>query len=368
MNIGRVTEMKSRGTLPTPDDFRAAERIVGEQAYRVPVTNLPIRLRLDRNEGRPPHLSPDDLAKLDSELFRRYPQVNALEELLAERLRVDRGQVLVTAGGDDALLRICLAFLEPGREFILPVPTFEMLAKYCRLAGGKQIPIPWTDGEYPAQAVLNAVNEKTAAIAIVSPNNPTGAVISAADFSRLATEAPQTLLLVDLAYAEFAAEDLTELALRTPNAIVVRTFSKAWGLAGLRVGYAVGPPRWIDWLRRAGNPYAVSGFSAACARMVLMNESKLLKPYVAQVQRERDALYEFLTATGLDAVPSQGNFVFARTPSAEAVWRSLAEQGIGVRWFGEQSDLRDALRITCPGTPGEFEILMNGLAQAFTPT
>ncbi len=339
-------------------ELKPADRIANQEAYRMPIATSSPRLRLDRNEGRPPTISPSDLSRLGPQLLRRYPIVSDLEAVLANRLGVEREQILVTAGGDDALLRICLAFLESGREMILPVPTFEMLTKYCRLANGICMEVPWPRGDYPVQAVLENVSDRTGIIAVVSPNNPTGEVISTADLSRLAVEAPHALLLVDLAYTEFADVDLTSAALRMSNAIVVRTFSKAWGLAGLRVGYAVGQARLIEWLRRAGNPYSVSGLSAACAMLTLQNESNELAPYVAQVRAERAALFEYLSLKGLDAVPSQGNFVFARTTRAEFIWKTLAEQGIAIRWFGEQPSLSDCLRITCPGNQRDFEFLI----------
>ena len=355
--------MNARNISPSDSGLMPAERIANQQAYRVSTATLRPRLRLDRNEGRPPTIGANELAKLDLELLRRYPSVSNLEASLADRLGVDREQVLVTAGGDDALLRICLALLEPGREMILPVPTFEMLTKYCCLADGKCIEVPWPQGEYPVQAVLERVTDQTSIIAVVSPNNPTGQVISSADFSRLSAEAPRALLLVDLAYTEFADVDLTIAALRMPNAIVVRTFSKAWGLAGLRVGYAAGPARLIEWLRRAGNPYAVSGLSTACATLALLDESNEIARYVAQVRAERATLFEYLFQKGLDAVPSQGNFVFARTTRAESIWKNLAEQGIAVRWFGEQPSLSDGLRITCPGNQRDFDILISSLGK-----
>jgi histidinol-phosphate aminotransferase len=186
-------------------------------------------------------------------LARRYPQTAGLQAELAERFGVGSDQVLVTAGGDDSLARICQAFVDPGSEVLLPTPTFEMIAKYALLAGGVLREVPWGLNDFPVDDILRSVSAQTRMVAVVSPNNPTGSVVRATELERLIRELPQVLLLVDLAYAEFAAEDLTSVALAASNTIVVRTFSKAWGLAGLRVGYALGTRPSIEALRRASS-------------------------------------------------------------------------------------------------------------------
>ena len=130
--------------------------------------------------------------------------------------------------------------------------------------------VAWPTGPYPTDAVL-AASADAAVIAVVSPNNPTGAVATSADLCTLALKASDALLLVDAAYAEFADDDLTQTALRLPNAVLVRTFSKAYGIAGLRVGYAIGAAPIIAALRAAGNPYPV-------ATTALQHALRLLEP------------------------------------------------------------------------------------------
>src|SRR5581483_5290507 len=130
------------------------------------------------------------------------------------------------------------------------------------------------------------VTLQTAAIVVCSPNNPTGAVATAQDLERLAEGAPGRLLMVDLAYTEFADEDLTQAALRLPSAVVFRTLSKAWGLAGLRVGYAAGHARLIGWMRSAGAPYAISSVSIALAEARLQHGEARMKKFVKTVRGE----------------------------------------------------------------------------------
>lgn len=343
-------------------------RIDGCTAYCVPRGSAPVDLRLDGNEGPAPSATLFDvLTREGPELFRQYPTVAPLHETLAQRFGVDTDRVIVTAGGDDALWRACLAMLSPGREMILPTPSFEMLGRYAKLAGADVVSVPWNSGDYPLEAVLDCVGPKTALIVVVSPNNPTGAVARAGDLVRLAEVAPHALLVVDLAYGEFADEDLTRAALALNNALVVRTFSKAWGLAGLRVGYAIGPADVIGWLRVTGSPYAVSGPSAIAAAACLESRQAEMETYVQRVRRERGELIECLTRLGTEPLPSQANFVLARV--ADALWTrdGLAGLGIAIRAFPGREGMEDCVRITCPGEQRSFGRLTAALEAVLTP-
>lgn len=345
-----------------PDNPTAALRptpaVADTPPYRVPQPAERIDLRLDGNEGVAP---PADLlalaASLGPEILRTYPNKAPLEAALAQRFGVASEQVLVTAGGDEALDRACRSVLMPGRNLVLPVPTFEMLERYPALMGAAIKTVPWPDQTYPTDAVLGACDPDTSAIAVVSPNNPTGAIATADTLRRLATTVPSALLIVDLAYGEFADEDLTPVALELPNAVVVRTFSKAWGLAGLRVGYAIGPTTVINWMRAAGSPYPTSGLSLALARRRLETGADDMTAFVAEIRRERATLIEQLARCGGRPRPSQGNFVLAHFRDAERIWRLLGATGIAVRHFAGRPGLEDALRITCPGSSTTFDRL-----------
>jgi HAD superfamily hydrolase (TIGR01548 family) len=211
------------------------------------------------------------------------------------------------------------------------------------------------------------MNERTAMIAVVSPNNPTGAVARAGDLQRLSNAAPQAMLLVDLAYGEFADEDLMQAALALPNAVIIRTFSKAFGLAGMRVGYAVGPEANTRAMRAAGSPYPVSGLSLAAAQEALTGAPARLPRSVTRVRGERRRLADLLRELGATPSDSQANFVLAGFGDAEWVWQGLASLGIGVRRFEAGSGLEGSLRITCPGEDAAFARLSTGLWAAMRP-
>jgi histidinol-phosphate aminotransferase len=350
------------GPAPSP-------AIAGISAYKVPRHPAPVDLVLDGNEGvPPPRALLNALADADpATVLRVYPSRHELERLLADRLGVDPSRLIVTSGGDDALDRACRAFLAPGRDVVMPEPTFEMLRRYAQWAGGRVISVPWTGEPYPTDAVLAALTPTTTVIVIVSPNNPTGGVISADDLRRLSEAAPGAALLLDHAYVEFADEDLTSLALELPNVLVFRTLSKAWGLAGLRVGYTVGPAEWIRWLHSAGNPYTVSGPSLLLAAERLRTGAEDVQRFAAQVKVERESVSLTLTAHGMSPRASQGNFVFARGSRAGWLRDGCAGLGVGVRAWPGHPQLGDAVRITCPGAPDALDRLNHAIASALTP-
>ena len=352
----------------SPIRIKPSPFLRGIAPYRVPKAGAPVDLCLDANEGAvPPAGVVRALDPISPGVVRSYPDSRPLEEMLARRIGLELDRILVTAGGDDAINRLCRAVLFPGREMIIPVPTFTMLHHFGALAGATVVTVPWAGSAYPVEEVERAVGPDTAVITVVSPNNPTGAVIGAGDLDRLSRAAPGAVLLCDFAYVEFAEEDLTDRALGLPNAVVVRTLSKAYGLAGLRVGYALGSAEIIEWMRTAGGPYGVARPSLALAEARLRDGETDVTAYIRKVKGERGRLEDQLTRLGARVEPSQGNFVFARVTDALWARDALAGQGIAVRAFPGAPGLADALRITCPGNERDFDRLCEALATALRP-
>jgi histidinol-phosphate aminotransferase len=333
-------------------------------AYAPQILADPIALKLDANEGpRPQPFLLEALRDVGAEQLRRYPSARRLEAILADRLGIEPESVVVTAGVDDGLERAVRVALCAGREAILPVPTFEMLERYVRASGAGVARIPWREGGLPVDAMLDAITPRTTFVAVVSPNNPTGLVAEPADLERLSEAAPAALLAVDLAYTEFAERDLTRSALALPNAMVFRTFSKALGLAGLRVGYAAGPKPIVDLLRAAGHPYAVSSVSLAIVEARIRAGLDDVARHVEIVRGERARLEALLRRSGAAVTRSQGNFAFARFADARAVRDALGRRGVSVRAFDDTPMIRDGLRITLPGDEAEFQTLMTALEE-----
>jgi len=345
----------------------------GVKPYAPPPLPAAGTLKVDFNEGP----LPDDavrsaLSEIDTDALRRYPDARTLTEELANTWNISPDRVLVTAGGDDALFRICRAMLDPSSSAVMTDPTFEMIPRYADLTGAELRRVPWHGdefhGEFPLDAVLKAADATTKAVFVVSPNNPTGLTARAEHLRTLSEQLPQALIVLDAAYGEFDSGDLTADALQLPNAVVVRTFSKAFGLAALRVGYAMGSAEVIRWLNAAGNPFPCAQPSLDGALHALRDAASL-QARIDRIITERSQLLALLASRGVHAPDSKGNFVLAPLGErAERVDASLKQQGVLVRRFAPPSPVAGALRITCPGNAHDFDRLSSALANALAET
>ncbi len=296
---------------------------------------------------------------------KRYPDGRGLTGSIAERLGIETARVLVTAGADDALERACRAILAPNREAIITAPTFEMLPRYIALTGATAVSVAWRTGISPVDAIIAAATPRTALIAIVTPNNPTGLVLSTAEVRRIHDAVPGALLLLDLAYIEFADRDITLDALQLPRVVIARTFSKAWGLPGLRTGYAAGPADVINWMRAAGSPYPVAGPSLAVVAEALTEREADVSAHIANVRSVRARLTNLLDSLGLFPEPSQANFISVLASNATWVRDALAGFGVAARLLPGPDG--DRIRITCPVDAASFARVEVALRTALHP-
>lgn len=334
---------------PTPNSWLSAT------PYKVPRHPAPISVKLDSNEGKKlPASITNCLEEITPEILSRYPKPSILESVLAQQLGIGKDRVLLTAGGDEGLMRMCRAFLGPGRSIVFPEPSFEMIRRFAESTLANVRSVPYSTEGYPIDDVIAACDHTTSIITVVSPNNPTGDVITSNDLLRLTKEVPQAMIMLDLAYVEFAEDDLTTLALTRPNVLIFRTFSKAFGLAGLRVGYVLGQKKWITLLRSVGLPYPVSQTALHLAKASLrFGEER--KKTIANLIAFRQAIANSCFDAQIQTRPSQGNFVFARV-SDGMWWRdAMAGLGIGIRAWPNHPSLKNAIRISCPATTKDTE-------------
>lgn len=331
--------------------------------YLPPVFNAPIDLDLSRNEGRPTvtdiGLAPWEFAEATS----RYPDTSRLTGLVAARHGVPVDRVLVTAGGDDALFRCFLA--TKGEPVVATNPSFEMIRRYAGQVGSPLIEVEWWDGDFPIEAFVETVAGDRGMAVIVSPNNPTGNVITPADLRKVAGVCP--LVVLDAAYVDFAEEDLTRTALELENVVVVRTLSKAFGLPGLRVGYGLAAADVIRKLAAFGSPYSTSALSLALAARVLARGSETADTFVGRVASERAALFELLGELGASPLPSQANFVLATDIDPSWVVPAAASLGVGLRRFADRPELSRCVRIGLPGDEPRFGRLERTLRTVLAP-
>lgn len=343
--------------------------VAGTPPYKVPKHPAPIVLKLDQNEGEA--LSAEQfgelLSRLTPDLIRRYPNASRLEALIASRVGVEPEQIIVTAGADDSLDRACRMMIMPGRRILMTDPSFEMIRRYARLMGGVVDEVPWPKGAFPMDEFLAKVTPDTAVLAVVSPNNPTGTVVTRDELARIREAAPDALLLLDHAYVEFADEDLTDFALTLPNTVVVRTLSKAWGLAGLRVGYTISTPEIIGWMRVAGSPYNVSWTSIILAASRLESDQGESARFISAVKDERSRLQQLLDSLGIDRTDSHGNFVFPSSPRASWLRDALAGLGISCRIYPMNPGMENCLRLSMPGNEEEYAFVEHAVRAALSP-
>jgi histidinol-phosphate aminotransferase len=320
---------------------------------------------LDMNEcsqGCSPRVL-ERLRSLTVEDLCRYPDRRPLEKRIASSLNLWAEQVMLTNGADEALHLLCEAYLEPGDSMIIPVPTFSMFEIYARQTGANVVRILSRERfEIPVEGMLRAV-EKTRRcklIAIASPNNPTGAVIRPADLVQILEAAPNAAVLLDEAYYEFYGRSEIDLLLRFPNFYVTRTFSKAYGLAGLRAGLLAGDAQQMRGLRRLSSPFNLNAAALACVEEALADQGHLTKT-VTEILTLRARLREGLTSLSFEVFPSEANFLYVRLgPSATRIVTELANQQIFIRDRGSDPGGAGCVRITV-GTAREVDALLAAL-------
>jgi HAD superfamily hydrolase (TIGR01548 family) len=298
-----------------------------------------------------------------------YPWTDQLVGLLADRLGVDPDQVIVTCGADDALERAVRSVCCPGRRAVLMQPTYGMPRRYAILAGADISTVEWWSGAFPVDAVCDAAGDDAAMLFLVSPNNPTGATMTRDELTEVVRRLPRTLVILDQAYREFtdAELDLTDVALEHPTVVLVRTFSKAWGGAGLRAGYAVGDPRVMDWMWRVGQPFPVSRGSLDLLSRAIEAGSEPARERIGRVRAERDALVTLLAELGAEPLPSQASFVACRFADAPWVRTAMAALGIAIRGFPGRRELDRWLRTTLPGDEASSSRLADGFRTVLRP-
>ncbi len=329
------------------------------EPYRPPEFTTPVDLDLSRNEGRAMVTELPFTRREVASLTSRYPETSQLRRRIADRHGLPETQVLMTAGGDDALFRCLLSII--GGSVVATSPTFEMIRRYAAQTRSPLVEVPWWGGEFPLSEFVGIDAELAV---VVSPNNPTGATIDPADLRKIAGEFP--LVVLDAAYAEFAEEDLTPIALEAGNVVVVRTLSKAFGLAGLRVGYLLGPDDLVEEVSRFGSPYSLSSLSARIAADALDADDATVAEFVSAVISERDRLFALLDELSCAPLPSQANFVLATDVDATWLVSGAASIGIGLRRFDDDA-LARCVRVGLPGDPEAFQRLQRGLRSLLAP-
>jgi histidinol-phosphate aminotransferase len=305
-------------------------------------------LRLDFNEntvGCSPRVL-ERLRELGPELLASYPEREPVEAKVADMLGIAAQELLLTNGVDEAIHLLCSTYLEAGDEALIVVPTYSMYRIYMMAAGARMISVPaGKDFIFPGDDVCARITPRTRLIAIANPNNPTGTVVPQEELRRIIGSAPDAAVLVDEAYFEFYGQSMLAARREFRNMFVARTFSKAYGLAGLRIGLLAGDAEQMRLVRRVSSPYNVNAVALACLPEALGDQDYIAR-YVNEVRESRARLERALAANGIQFWTSTANFVLARVGAASAFVEQMRAHGILVRDRSGDHGCEGCVRIT----------------------
>lgn len=295
-------------------------------------------IKLASNEN-PLGPSPKAMAAVQRELTKanRYPEGGGyyLTQKLSRKLHISPESIVLGNGSDDVIGMLTKAFLVPGDEAIMPSPSFLMYEIMVQVAGAISVRVPLSSFSIDLTAMAAKVTPKTRMIFLTHPNNPTGSIVTEEDFYSFVRKIPEGIIIVlDEAYIEFVRDasslDSLPYLKKDQRIVVLRTFSKAYGLAGLRVGYGVMDPYISSLLHRVRQPFNVNSLAQSAATAAL-DDIDFLEKTLALVHDGLDYIYAALGKMGIPYLSSQANFLMIRVGDADRVYKNLLQEGVIVR-------------------------------------
>ncbi len=324
-------------------------------------------VKLASNEN-PRGIGPRTRAAIERALgdIARYPDGNGFElkDALSRRYGVDAAQIVLGNGSNDVLELVSLAFLGPGRAAVYSQHAFAVYPLATQARGARAIALPARNYGHDLDAMARAVDEETCVVWVANPNNPTGTLAAPGALEAFVRRIPERVIVViDEAYNEYMPADqradTVKWLKRHPNLVLTRTFSKAYGLAGLRVGYALAHPSVADVMNRVRQPFNVNSVALAAATAALEDMEFVAKSFAENLQGLRQ-LREGAQQLGLEFIPSYANFLTIRVGKAQEVYKRLLRRGVIVRPVGGGYQLPEHLRVTV-GTAAENDKFLGAL-------
>ena len=325
-------------------------------------------IKLASNEN-PLGIGPRTRAAIDAALgdVARYPDGNGFElkQALSNRYGVDMASIVLGNGSNDVLELVALAFLGPGRAAVMSQHAFAVYPLATQARGARPIVVPAKNYGHDLEAMEKAIDHETCVAWAANPNNPTGTFAPPDKLEAFLRKVPERVLVVlDEAYNEYIKADLradsVKLLKRHPNLVITRTFSKAYGLAGLRVGYALAHPSVADVMNRVRQPFNVNSIGLAAAAAALDDMAFVARSYAENLSGMRQ-LEEGARRLKLEFIASHGNFLTIRVGKAPEIFRRLLRRGVIVRPVGGAYGLPEHLRVTI-GTAAENDKFLGALA------
>jgi histidinol-phosphate aminotransferase len=334
--------------------------ILARKTYEAPAEGRRGKIRLDFNENTTgcSVAARKALARLAAKEIAAYPEYEVSTRKVARYFRVDPEELLLANGGDDALRVFFDTFVEPRTTVLICEPTFPMYRYYAEIAGARIHALRYGENlEFPLEAALGALRKRPRIFFLANPNNPTGTQVDRAAIQKLVNAATHTVVVLDEAYAEFSTTSAVPWIRRYPHLFIARTFSKAAGLAGLRLGAVIGQRDSLAFVRRAMPPFPVN-IAALAAAVAAVEERKTIARYVREVKRLRAWFSRELQQRHVRVFPSTGNFLLADFgPAGPAFFRKLARHNILVR--ERSKDLGPGFARITIGTQAELKKLLH---------
>jgi len=318
------------------------------QPYNPPLEGRRGLIRLDFNENTI-GCSPKVLAairRIPAEEIASYPEYSRFKKKLANYLKVMEDELMVNNATDESIMVIMQTYVEKGDEVILPVPTFAMFRFYAQLMEAKLNEILYNkDLSFPTDKVLSSISKKTKLVVLCSPNNPTGTPIKREDIIKIVKKAKDSLVLVDEAYIQYNKITVKDLINKYNNLIIIQTFSKAYGMAGLRLGYAIANKEITKNLQKAASPYSTNTI-AIIAGSAAIDDQEYVKRYVEEVEKSKKIIYRELKKLKIKTYPTAANFLIAYFgKNSKKIANELRKKGILVRDRSNYPLLKGCLRI-----------------------
>ena len=346
--IKTVTNKPAAAEFVTQIVPQPRRAVLAMPEYHPPLAGR-VALRLDFNENTfSPSLKViERLRQITAEGLTKYPEREGVERITAAHFGLQADQVLLTNGVDEAIHLVCAAFLEQDDEAIICTPTFFMYEVSARMMTAHLVRVQADASlEFPYQRFLAAITPRTKLILIASPNNPTGAVVNRDHLLAICAAAPQAVVMIDEAYYHFFGETLFADVGKVPNMLVARTFSKAYGLANLRIGLLAGNASLMKYVRKVSSPYNVNGVALDCLPVALADDAYVAW-YAAQVNAGRARMMDGLRVLGVDFFPSHANFVLMKIGAKHAeLVAAMRARGVLLRDRSTDPGCNGFVRIT----------------------